>query len=133
MNETRFRNYLRKKFENDFIVMQIESGSTCPGIPDTFILQKETNRCAWIELKYSEKEKQNKIDLRKEQVVWHRNYSRLGGISFIMLRTSECIHTWDGEDARELKNGIDIFSIPHHSIKCNGSISFLIEYIKNSL
>lgn len=112
--ETRFRNRMRDNLKGDFSVMQIESGDTAPGVPDTHLLLKGTNKTCWVELKV-EKERPYKIDLRKTQVPWLRKYWRNGGKCFIALNVEDenVVYIWSGSLAMELYQGANIFFLPY--------------------
>ena len=112
-DETRlFRNKLKKKLPR-FLFAQIESHQTAPGFPDTDYLLKGTKITGKIELKF-EKTIPNKIDLRKTQVVWLRRYARNGGRCYVAVKVgAQFIYAWEGKHALELKQGLDIWNIPH--------------------
>lgn len=112
--ETRFRNALRNQFKQYFEVMQIESGDTSPGVPDTHLLLKHTNLTCWFELKH-ELELPKRIELEKTQYVWLRRYHRNDGKCFVVLKVEDLseIYVWEGCHAKELYDGKDIYNIPH--------------------
>ena len=94
--------------------MQIESGDTAPGVPDTHLLLNDTNITCWLELKV-EKNKPKKVDLRRTQVPWLRKYGRAGGKCFVVLNieSSSEVYVWEGSFAKELYDGKNIFNLPH--------------------
>ena len=116
MSETRFRHSIRDNLKRDFLFDQIESRLTAPGIPDTHYFSKKLNVNGFMELKY-EKSIPKKIDLRKNQVVWLRRYSRYGGNCFVVVKiSSSTVFLWPGQYAMELRKGQDIYNIPHHKL-----------------
>ena len=114
MSEATFRRAIAKNI-NRFVFTQIESHAASPGIPDThYLIKRSYNYTGFLELKV-ERQKPNKIDLRKTQSIWMPRYWRAGGHCWVVVKIGRStIVVWKGLHAKELRLGLNIWNIPHY-------------------
>ena len=112
MNESYFRRSLKLHMPRSIFV-HIESKIGL-GLPDTQFFNSQSG--GWIELKYYKTRPKKSISrLRREQVIWLREYSKAGGRCFVLVRSGKYeILAWSGKYALELRTGRDIFSLPSY-------------------
>lgn len=68
----------------------------CQGTPDLFCLDKNGN-AVWIELK-SIKDLSKKPIFQPQQPVWHKEYAKSGGKSFILVYCGDIIYAEFGKN-----------------------------------
>jgi hypothetical protein len=101
MSERNFWSLIRP---NLGIKMYRVENKVAAGMPDIHYVSESGS--GWIELKYIpgfQIKGRTKIGIRKAQAIWHRNYRKNGGISWILLRVGrEKIFLFSGEHAEEI-------------------------------
>src|SRR4051812_48533736 len=83
---TRARPFLDGMFQT----WRVESRATSPGIPDVHYIHRKTAKVGWVELKCCRERTERRVEMRRDQVIWHIDYNiKCGGDSFILLKTLE--------------------------------------------
>jgi hypothetical protein len=101
MSEKQFWTFVRSNL--DLQMYRVEN-KVAVGMPDVHYVSE----CGggWIELKYIpgfQIKGRTKIGVRKSQAIWHTNYKKYGGISWILLRVGrEKIFLFEGSRAKEI-------------------------------
>jgi hypothetical protein len=101
MSEKQFWTFVRSNL--DLQMYRVEN-KVAVGMPDVHYVSE----CGggWIELKYIPRfqiKGRTKIGVRKSQAIWHTNYKKYGGISWILLRVGrEKIFLFEGSRAKEI-------------------------------
>jgi hypothetical protein len=107
MLESKFSGLLRPAIRQyGAHVDKIETGETGRGVPDLHIHSK-CKGTYWCELKVSRTKTTLQIDVSPAQILWHEEYSKLGGRSFLVVynETDSKVYLFLGRDAREAKAG----------------------------
>jgi Holliday junction resolvase len=111
MSEAGLWKLLRANIQAD--LQRLESGMTSRGIPDV-------NGCHdgkefWVELKYTTTKK---VALRPEQVAWLLRRSKVGGRTFVLVKTPKELYLYSGTMARELlDDGLTVPPLEKWNIK----------------
>jgi len=92
----------------DADLQRLESGMTSRGIPDINGCKDGTE--FWVELKYTTTKK---VAIRPEQVAWLLRRSKVGGRTFVLVKTPKELYLYPGSLARELADdGLNV--APYH-------------------
>lgn len=88
MKESAFYQRIVKPFleKQGYEINRVETGSTCPGFPDTYIRNKKSQFRAFIELKVGKASKTIvKPDWRPGQVAWGKFERMTGGFWYLFI------------------------------------------------
>ena len=92
---------------NDFFIQRIET-SIERGIPDVHYCVQGVS--GWLEGKYLKSPKREKTKLKLklsiEQIAWHKSYSYLGGIVYLIVKKDKKIYLFDSDDGEALAKGV---------------------------
>tara|TARA_R110001632_G_scaffold54122_1_gene132941 strand:- start:22 stop:471 length:450 start_codon:yes stop_codon:yes gene_type:complete len=92
---------------NDFFIQRIET-SIERGIPDVHYCVQGVS--GWLEGKYLKSPKREntklKLKLSIEQIAWHKSYSYLGGIVYLIVKKDKKIYLFDSDDGEALAKGV---------------------------
>ena len=92
---------------NDFFIQRIET-SIERGIPDVHYCVEGVS--GWLEGKYLKSPKREntklKLKLSIEQIAWHKSYSYLGGIVYLIVKKDKKIYLFDSDDGEALAKGV---------------------------
>ena len=92
---------------NDFFIQRIET-SIERGIPDVHYCVQGVS--GWLEGKYLKSPKKEntklKLKLSIEQIAWHKSYSYLGGIVYLIVKKDKKIYLFDSDDGEALAKGV---------------------------
>jgi len=107
MLETKFNGLTRPAIRRTGAhVDQIETGETGRGIPDLHVLSPNKGTY-WVELKVSRTKTKLTVDIKPVQILWHEQYAKLGGRSFIAVynEADSHIYLFRGVDSRDASTG----------------------------
>tara|TARA_R110002033_G_scaffold72949_2_gene124273 strand:+ start:37 stop:486 length:450 start_codon:yes stop_codon:yes gene_type:complete len=92
---------------NDFFIQRIET-SIERGIPDVHYCVQGVS--GWLEGKYLKSPKREntklKLKLSIEQIAWHKSYSYLGGLVYLIVKKDKKIYLFDSDDGEALAKGV---------------------------
>ena len=92
---------------NDFFIQRIET-SIERGIPDVHYCVQGVS--GWLEGKYLKSPKREntklKLKLSIEQIAWHKSYSYLGGLVYLIVKKDKQIYLFDSDDGEALAKGV---------------------------